>query len=215
MLYQFVYHIFAPFMVLPFFRLFNRLEVSGVEHIPPSGPAVVIANHISSWDPALLYGLIRRKSYFMAKQELFDRPILGFILKRICAFPVKRETVDRTALRKAAQVLEEGHLLVIFPEGHRSETGEMQAFKQGAALFAHRSKAAVIPVLLENTRNAFPKSIGQKVKVVFGQSLDLTAFYGAKADSALLGEMTDTFKQGILRLASVREASLPVDANRM
>lgn len=201
MLYQFVYHVFAPLMVLPFFRLFNRLEVTGLDHVPATGAAVVIANHISSWDAALLYGLIRRKSYFMAKQELFDIPVLGFILARICAFPVKRDTVDRAALRKASQVLDEGNLLVIFPEGHRSKSGELLPFKPGAALFAHRSKAVVVPVLFDNTRNAFPKSIGQKVKIVFGQSLDLTAYYSVKADSALLHEMTETFKQGIARLA--------------
>ena len=201
MLYWFVYHIFAPWIVLPFFRIFNRLHVIGLEWIPATGPVVVIANHISSWDPALLYGLIRRKAYFMAKQELFDRPILGFILKRICAFPVKRETVDRAALRKAAQVLEEGCVLVIFPEGHRSRTGEMLPFKPGAALFAQRSKAAVIPVLLHNTRNAFPRSIGKRVDVTFGQALDLAAFYEAKADSSMLSEMTEVFRQGIVGLA--------------
>ena len=200
MLYRFVYYVFAPLMVLPFFRFFNRLEVSGLEYIPASGPVVVIANHISSWDPALLYGLIRRQTYFMAKQELFKIPLLGFILPRMCVFPVKRDTVDRSALRKASQVLDEGHVLMIFPEGTRSKTGKLLPFKSGAALFAHRSKAAVVPVLVDNTRKAFPKSIGCKVKVIFGKPLELSAFYNKKADSSLLAEMTNTFRDGIVGL---------------
>lgn len=200
MLYRFIHRIFAPWIVLPLFKLVNRLRVAGLEYIPAEGAAVIIANHISMWDPVILYCLIRRKAYYMAKSELFAIPLLGPFLRRICVFPVKRDRIDRTALRKASQVLEEGHVLTIFPEGHRSKTGEMQPFKQGAALFAHRSEAAVIPVLFENTQKAFPKSIGQKISVTVGPPLDLSAFYGKKSGAALLEEMTNEFRLGIASL---------------
>ena len=200
MLYRFVFIIFAPLIVLPCLKLFNRVEITGLEHLPPEGPVVVVANHISSWDPAILYALIRRRAYFMAKAELFRVPLLGFILRRINAFPVKRDAIDRAALRRAAQILEEGHVLVIFPEGHRSKTGELLPFKQGAALFAHRAKAAVIPVLFETTKRAIPWPIGKRIRATFGGPLDLAVFMEKKADSALLEQMTDAFRQGILQL---------------
>ena len=141
----------------------------------------------------------------MAKVELFQIPILGFILRRIRAFPVKRDTIDRSALRMASKVLEDGLVLAIFPEGHRSRTGELLPFKQGAALFAHRAKAVVVPVLFENTSKAFPKSIGQKVGVSVGKPLDLSAFYTQKANSTLLGEMTEVFRQGLVQLKPVSD----------
>ncbi len=205
MLYQFVYHVVAPWIVGPFLKLFNRVEVKGLDCIPAQGPAVIIGNHISLWDPIYLYCLIRRRSYFMAKAELFDIPVIGFLLRRINVFPVKRNSLDRQALKKAAQVLEQGHLLVIFPEGSRSKTGELQPFKQGAALFAHRAGAAVVPVLFENTTKTFPRAIGQKIRIICGDPLDLTEFQGRKSDAALLDDMTDRFRQGIVSLQ--KEAS--------
>lgn len=200
MLYQFVYHIVAPWIVGPFLKLFNRVEVSGLERIPAQGPAVIIGNHISLWDPIYLYCLIRRRTYFMAKAELFDIPVIGFLLRRINVFPVKRNSLDRQALKKAAQVLEQGDLLVIFPEGSRSRSGELQPFKQGAALFAHRAEAAVVPVLFENTTKTFPRAIGQKIRIICGEPLDLMEFQGKKSDSALLDSMTEKFQQSIVSL---------------
>ena len=204
MLYKFVYHVFAPLMVMPFLKLFNRFHATGFDQMPTQGAAVVVANHISMWDPVIMFCLIRRRAYFMGKKEIFDVPILGPILRRLYVFPVKRDTVDRAALRKAAQVLEEGDILVIYPEGHRSKTSDMLPFKEGAALFAHRAGVPVVPVFFENTPMIFPRSIGQKVRVACGSPLDLTAFYEKKADSALLKEMSDAFRKSIERL---REAA--------
>jgi 1-acyl-sn-glycerol-3-phosphate acyltransferase len=200
MLYWFVYHIVAPWIVGPLLKLFNRVEVTGLERIPTQGPAVIVANHISLWDPIYLYCLVRRRTWFMAKSELFDIPVLGFLLRLINVFPVKRNSLDRQALKKAAQVLGQGDALVIFPEGSRSRTGELQPFKQGAALFAHRSGAAVVPVLFENTTKTFPKAIGQRIRIVCGEPLDFAEFQGRKSDAALLKDMTEKLRQSIVWL---------------
>ena len=197
MLYRFVYHIFGPLMVMPYLKLFNRIRPSGFDQVPAKGAAVVIANHLSMWDPVLMFCFIRRRAYFMAKKEVLDVPILGAILRRLYVFPVKRDSIDRTALRKASQVLDDGDILVIYPEGHRSKTGEMLPFKEGAALFAHRAKAPVIPVAYTNTSNIFPKAIRQEVRIACGSPIDTAEFYEKKADSTLLGEMTDRFRQSI------------------
>ena len=204
MLYKFVYHFFAPFIVLPFLRIFNRIKISGFGSIPANGAAVVIANHISMWDPAIMFCMIRRRAYFMAKSELFEVPLLSAILRRICVFPVKRDGVDRSALKKASQVLEEGHVLVIFPEGTRSRTRELLPFKEGAAYIAHRAEAQVIPVFFDNTPKIFPLGIGQKVRVACGAPIDMAEFRSKKANSALLEEMTAVFRRCI---EEMKEAS--------
>jgi 1-acyl-sn-glycerol-3-phosphate acyltransferase len=200
MFYRFMYHFFAPWIIMPYVKLFNRLRVSGFENIPASGPAVIIANHMSLWDPVLMFCLIKRRVYFMAKEELFSIPFIGYVLRRCFAFPVKRTAIDRSALKKASQVLNEGHVLVIFPEGHRSKNGDLQPFKEGAALFAHRADAPVIPVLFENTFKIFPKAIWKTTKAICGAPLDLSEFQGKKTDSALLSEMTDRFTASIRQM---------------
>ena len=200
MLYQLAYHIIAPVIIKPFLKLFNRMVYSGFDKIPADGGAVVIANHISMWDPVIMFCMIRRRAYFMGKSELFRIPVLGPFLRRIGVFPVNRDAIDRAALKKSAQVLSEGNVLVIFPEGHRSKTGELLPFKEGAAYFAHRAGVPVIPVSFDNTRKIFPAGVGQKVRVTCGEPLDMTAFRGKKADSALLEEMTNVFKDGIEKM---------------
>ena len=204
MLYRFVFHVFAPLIVLPLYRLFNRLEVTGLEHIPSSGPVVVIGNHLSMWDPVVLYCLIRREAWYMAKSEIIAVPILGAILRRIHVFPVRRDSADRAALRKGIQVLREGSVLVIYPEGTRSSTTELLPFKTGAAFIANRADAPVVPVLFENTRKSFPLAFRQHIRVSVGEPVDLSAYRGQKAGSAALAEMTERFKQSILQLKSRR-----------
>ncbi|MCL2121125.1 MAG: 1-acyl-sn-glycerol-3-phosphate acyltransferase [Clostridiales bacterium] len=205
MFYQFFSRIFAPYIVLSFLRLFNRVKIYGREHIPANGPVVIIANHISSWDPVFLYCLIRRRAYFMAKAELFQIPPLRLLFKHICVFPVARDTVDRKAIRTALKVLEEGHILTIFPEGSRSKTGELMPFKAGASLFAHHTKATVVPVLFENTQKTFPSSIWQKIRITFGKPLDLSMYHDKKANSALFQTMSETFRQSLENLKADKE----------
>lgn len=195
MLYRFVFRVFGPLIVFPLMKLFNRIEVGGLDRIPAQGPAVIIANHSSMWDPAILFCLIRRQAYFMAKSELFINPVLGFILRHICVFPVKRDSIDRAALRKASEVLDSGCLLVIFPEGHRSKSGDLLPFKPGAAYFAHRAGVPVIPILLENTMKLFPVSFRPKIRITCGNPIDLSAFEGQKNNSVLLEEMTACFRR--------------------
>ena len=202
MFYKFVYHFVAPWIVWPFLRIFNRIKISGFERIPASGPAVIIANHRSMWDPVILFCRIRRRVYFIGKAELFDNWFLGFVLPRIGVFPVKRTQLDRSAIRRASEVLEQGHVLAIFPEGTRSKTGELMPFKGGAAFFAHRADAPVYPVYFDNTRKIFPLSIGQKVRVACEEPLDLAEFQEKKANAVVLEEMTAAFRGAIEEIAA-------------
>jgi len=210
MLYQFVYHIVGPWIVRPFLGLFNRIKLSGFDRIPAEGPAVIIANHKSMWDPVILFCRVRRRIYFIGKAELFDNWFLGFVLPRLGVFPVKRTQLDRSAIRRASEVLDQGYILVIFPEGTRSKTDELLPFKGGAALFAHRAGAPVYPVYFDNTRKIFPHSMGQKVRVACDKPIDLTAFEGKKANAALLEEITDVFRRRIEEIKAdvKREASV-------
>ena len=131
--------------------LFTRWRVKGKENVPSQGPLIVVANHMNLVDPPLLIVSIPRRIVFMAKEEAFRSPILGPIVRVGRAFPVQRERLDREALRQAQQVLGQGLVLGMFPEGKRSVTAEMQQAYHGTSLVAIRSGVPILPVGITGT----------------------------------------------------------------
>ena len=117
------------------FKIFLRLEVKGAENIPATGPLVIASNHLSLLDPPVIGVASTRKVHFMAKQELFV-PVLGDIYKLLGAFPVKRGGADRTAIKHGIDLMLDGGVLAIFPEGTRSKTGALGKAEPGALMMA-------------------------------------------------------------------------------
>jgi 1-acyl-sn-glycerol-3-phosphate acyltransferase len=112
----------------------------------PQGPLILVANHVSWIDPPLLIVTFPREIAFMAKEELFSFWLWRIALGWLGAFPVHRERVDRTALRRSVDVLKMGMVLGMFPEGSRSPGKELQSGLPGAAYIAMRSGATILPV---------------------------------------------------------------------
>ena len=125
-----------------------RLHCRGLEYIPVEGPFIIAANHFNALDPVMLAITVQRPIHFMAKTELIQTPILGGLLRRLGVFPVKRGHIDVAAVRQALRVLDEGKILGIFPEGTRSNTGELQEAFAGVAMFAARADVPIVPVAL-------------------------------------------------------------------
>lgn len=146
--------------------IWRRWEVIGVNHLPVKGGVVVVSNHSSNLDPVVVGCALTRPIHFMAKQELFQIPILVNIIKLLLAFPVNREKSDRNAIRTALKILQEGELVGIFPEGTRSKTGELQKPHIGAAMLAIKADVPILPVALKGTRGLF-----NKVTVVVGEPI--------------------------------------------
>ncbi|MCL6547602.1 MAG: 1-acyl-sn-glycerol-3-phosphate acyltransferase [Alicyclobacillus sp.] len=138
------YHI-AKWFVATYFRCLFRWRVVGAEHIPPEGPCIIASNHIHLYDPPLIGASTDRFVYFMAKAELFRWRPFGRLLSRFGAFPVRRGGNDKTAVRLALSVPAQGGCLIIFPEGHRSRTGELLPGMPGVAFIARRAGCPVIP----------------------------------------------------------------------
>jgi 1-acyl-sn-glycerol-3-phosphate acyltransferase len=154
-----------------FFKYICRWQVFGRDNLPQSGPVIIISNHVGSWDPLALGIAMNRQVCYMAKKELFDIPLLGFIIKCLGAFPVKRGGGDRYVLKAAQQILHEGKVIGIFPEGSRSKTGQLQPFKAGAAVLAYRTGSPILPVGLIDTKNIFRKGWFRTFKVNIGQPI--------------------------------------------
>jgi 1-acyl-sn-glycerol-3-phosphate acyltransferase len=153
-------------------RLLFRLEAQGAEHVPAHGPVLLVANHSSFLDPPLVGGVAPRPLSFMAKAELFRVPLLGGLIRRLNARPVRREGADAGALRTALRILQDGGVLLMFPEGTRGPEGALREPKPGAAMLAVMSGAPVVPVFVKGSGRAWPR--GQalprpaKVRVTFG-----------------------------------------------
>ena len=174
------------------YSLLFRCEVHGAENLPAEGPVIVAANHMSNWDPPLLGTYARRHISFMAKEELFRPPGLGWALRSCEAFPVKRGAADRSAIKTALQILKEGRCMALFPEGTRSRTGKMGKAEAGIGLIAAMSKAAVVPAAIIGTDKIFNHGhYFPKLKIIYGKPVRFT---GAHNDKAALQE----FSQGIM-----------------
>ena len=129
-----------------------RLE--GAENVPPSGAFILVSNHINWKDPPWMEFALGRAIRYMAKRELFQIPVIGFVLRSIGAFPVRRGEADRGALQMALAVLAAGQPLGFFPEGHRSESGQLLRGRPGVAFIAHHSDAPIIPFAVAGTKEA-------------------------------------------------------------
>jgi 1-acyl-sn-glycerol-3-phosphate acyltransferase len=129
-----------------------RLE--GAEYIPRSGGYILVANHINWKDPPWIEFALGRAIRYMGKRELFETPIVGFLLRAIGAFPVRRGEADRGALQMALAVVTAGQPLGFFPEGHRSESGQLIRGRPGVAYVAQHSGAPIIPLAVSGTRGA-------------------------------------------------------------
>ncbi|QGP93709.1 Bifunctional protein Aas [Neomoorella glycerini] len=163
-----VFYQFAKFVCYLFLRFFCRWEVQGRENFPLEGPVIVIANHISYLDPVAVGVAAPRTVRFMAKEELFHIPVVNWIIKGLHAFPVRRGRSDRAALKAALEVLQDGQVLGMFPEGTRSKDGRLLPFQHGAALLALKTGAPLLPVAVKNTNRVFR---GGRIKVIIGRPL--------------------------------------------
>jgi 1-acyl-sn-glycerol-3-phosphate acyltransferase len=156
------------------FRLLMSCRYIGTENVPRTGPVILASNHLSYLDPPLIGTALRRWPVYMGKAELFQKPLLGWICRQLRAFPVERGMADRAALKHSLQHLAQGGALVIFPEGTRSETGELGEPEMGLGMLAYRSGAPVVPVYLHGTDQALPRSGGlhlAKISASFGPPL--------------------------------------------
>jgi len=169
------------------------LEIVGLENVPRQGPLIVASNHRSHADPPLIGIAMPRPLHYMAKKELFEVPLFGSIIPRTGAFPVTRGRPDRRALRYSLQLLDEGQAVVMFPEGTRSEDGQLREPELGVALIALRSRAPVLPLGLQGTEHILPKGAAlpqsHPLKVRYGKPLTFPDLYGRRAGRAALVEV--------------------------
>jgi 1-acyl-sn-glycerol-3-phosphate acyltransferase len=139
-------------------RAYLGVRFEGVEHIPASGPLLIVPNHVTYADPVLVSIPVRRRVYYMAWDVLFGVPGLAWLIRRLRAFPVEIETADPKATREAVRLLQAGEAVMIFPEGGRSPDGRLQRFKPGAFRLACSLDVPILPVTIVGGHESWPPS---------------------------------------------------------
>jgi 1-acyl-sn-glycerol-3-phosphate acyltransferase len=138
-------------------RFYFQGQTYGLENIPQIGPLIVAANHASDFDPPILSCCLRRPVSYMAKEELFRVPGLNTAIRLYGAYPVKRGSPDRSAIRAAIAQLEAGWAVGVFLSGTRTPDGRISDPKLGAALIAAKTQVPILPVSLWGTHQVFAK----------------------------------------------------------
>lgn len=136
----------------------------------------MVSNHVGAVDPAIIGGWSPRPVWFMAKAELF-RGSFGWLMRAYHAFPVIRHSPDRAALKRAFELLKEGSVVVLFPEGHRSGDARLLRAEPGAGFIARRSGAPLLPIAITGTQNVLGRQQllprRADVDMTFGHAFEL------------------------------------------
>jgi 1-acyl-sn-glycerol-3-phosphate acyltransferase len=170
-----VYYL-ARFFVWLFLKVWERYECFGAENVPDSGGCIVASNHVSFLDPpAVGAGVGNRLVHFLARDTLFRGWLRNWFFTAVKCVPIDRTKGDVGALRKSLQILKEGKLLALFPEGTRSPNGELQPAKGGVGFLISKAGVPVVPAYVDGSFEAFPKGAKKikrgHVRIFFGMPI--------------------------------------------
>ena len=182
----------------PILRFFYRVRSEGIDHVPPTGRAILASNHLAVGDSFFLPMVLRRRITFVAKAEYFEDPKTAWFFRSVGQIPIKRSggSASQGALDAAAEVLERDQLFGIYPEGTRSPDGRLYKGHTGVARLALRCGAPIIPVAMIGTREAQP--IGQAkpnlwlpIGIRVGRPIDSARYADRAEDPMALRQLTD------------------------
>lgn len=158
-----------------FAKIYWRLRLDGTEHLPPRGGFILASVHRSNIDSAILSTLTPRRMRYMGKESMWRYRAPGWLFDALGGFPVRRDRVDRSALRRCVEIVEAGDPLVIFPEGTRRPGPLVEAVFDGPAYVATRTGVPIVPVGIGGSEQAMPRGSALlrpvKVCVVVGEPL--------------------------------------------
>ncbi len=169
-----IIYFLAYYIMNLYFKLIRRWEVKGRSNLPEDGSLIVMANHISGFDPPIVGCVLNRQVFFMAKEELFKNSFWGWFFRKIGVFPVRRGKPDLSAIKRALRILKSGNVLGLFPEGTRHEPGNMGKVKLGAVMLALKSESSILPIGIKNVKN------NKRLKVSIGKPFTLDKYYNKK-----------------------------------
>jgi 1-acyl-sn-glycerol-3-phosphate acyltransferase len=156
------------------FILAFRVRVFGQLNVPRRGGVLIVSNHQSYLDPALLSLGFERSVSFMARRTLFRNPAFGRLIAALNAFPVTRGGLDIAAMREAVRRLQNGECLVVFPEGTRTSDGSIAPLHPGILAIVERANVPIVPAVIEGAFEAWPRGStprANEISVLYGRAI--------------------------------------------
>lgn len=176
---------------IPFYLLYP-VKVIGKKNLP-KGKVIVVGNHLSAMDIVVQLANLPGFRYTIAKKELNKNKFIGKFLSWLGAIYMDRDKADLVATKKVLGVLKKGYGLSMYPEGHRNRTEEdLLPIKEGAAMFAIKSKSQVVPVIIYKKLKMFSMNY-----IMVGQPLDLDEFYSGRLDAMKLKSASDLIESSM------------------
>lgn len=159
------------------FWLLCGMRVRGLKNVPLKGGFIIASNHASFLDPpAIAAGIMSRIVHYMARDTLFHPPYFAWFLRNMGVIPLDRARGDLGAIKKALHTLKEGKGIGLFPEGTRTEDGNLQPPKGGIGFIVAKAGVPVVPTYIEGTFRVWPKGqkrmkIGRRITIYYGDPI--------------------------------------------
>jgi len=182
--------------ILLWCRIAHRVKIEGREDIPKDGALIFCGNHRTFLDPPLIVVTAKRHVHFLAKEELYKNPFLAFLGWSFDAIKVKRDAKDINAVKSSLKYLKKGECIALFPEGTRNGLAKGEKVKDGAAFFALRTGAKVVPIGISGKTGHF-----SKVTIKYGKPLDYSKYKNAEDEKKALEEITEDIMKHIIELS--------------
>lgn len=198
------------------FRPLGGIRSVGSENVPLEGGVIFAPIHLSHLDPPGVACATKRHMRFMAKEELFKVPGLGWLIKSLGAFSVKRGSEDTEAIRTAMSALEAGEAVLIFPEGTRGDGNTLLPLNKGVAMLAKRTNAKVIPVAIVGTHRSyprgkmFPKYVGKMI-FAFGQPFTYSEIATDSSEKVNRVKFTEELGQRLVKLCNENGLDIKIE----
>lgn len=176
-------------------KVVHRVKIEGTANIPKEEALIFCSNHRTFLDPPLIKVTAKRDAFFLAKEELYKNPFFSFLGWVFEAIPVKRDSKDINAIKTSLKHLKKGECIALFPEGTRNGLAKGEKVKDGAAFFAVKAGAKVIPVGISGKTGVF-----SKVTIRYGKPLDYSKYKNAEDEKQALEEVTEDIMEHIIEL---------------
>ncbi len=178
--------------ILLFFRIVHRHRRVDVLNVPRTGPVLLVANHASFYDPpAVGSGIRHRHADYLARASLFKFKPFGWLITMLNSTPIKQGAGDTGAMKATIEKMKQGRLMLVFPEGSRSDDGEVQQFQRGIAVLLKRAHCQIVPVGISGAYEAWPRRqklpvpFRDKIVVCFGEPISSDELMEAGTEAAL------------------------------
>lgn len=193
---------------------FNQYKVYGVNNVPKTGGVIIASNHASYLDPPAVGASSRRMrmTHFMARDTLFKKGFMNWFLHKVGVIPLDRDKGDIKAMKTSIALLKDGASVALFPEGTRSENGELQPPKPGIGFLVAKGEAPVVPVYVHGSYEAWSKNSGglkkKPIAVIFGKLITQEEIRGLGKGREAYGKIGELIMERIAELKENFEKGL-------